>query len=105
MNINDLGSSAHAKLAAVLNTLVERHNVRLDFTATTLGELEAVYEACGSQRAKVVESASHNSYLENPSYTEATLIQEAIHIFLSEVAPKRLNRRRKSNSALGANNE
>lgn len=103
MFVKDLETTAHFKLAKVLETLQEQYNIVLDFTKTNFDELMDVYEACGSTKIQIVESVSYNSYHSNPSYLEASLIQEAIHIFLSEVAPKRLNRRLKTTN--GANDE
>jgi hypothetical protein len=105
MNVNDLGSSTPVKLVRVLNALVEHHGIRLDFTKSNFDQLMETYDACAAVKFRIVESAAHNSYHTNDKYREAALIQEAIHIFLSEVAPKRLNRRQNHKQALGANNE
>lgn len=103
MFVNDLETSAPYKLAKVLGSLKENHCIQLDFSAVNFDELMSIYEACGSQKLQIVESTAHNTYHTNTTYLEATLIQEAIHIFLSEVAPKRLNRRLKTTN--GANDE
>ncbi len=104
MIVNELEHSAHYKLAKVLRTLSESHGIHLDFTQSDFDQLMGVYEECQSARSRIVESAAHNTYHSNDKYLEASLIQEAIHIFLSEVAPKRLNRRLRT-TAYGANNE
>lgn len=105
MIVNDLEHSAHFRLAKVLSTLQESYGIHLDFTKADFEQLIGVYEECQSTRSRIVESASHNTYHNNATYMESGLIQEAIHIFLSEVAPKRLNRRIKKTPAFGANNE
>jgi hypothetical protein len=103
MRVNDLETSAHFRLVKVLEALQERHNIQLDFSAVDFDQLMSIYEDYGSKKNLIVESTTHNTYHNNSQYLEATLIQEAIHIFLSEVAPKRLNRRLKTTN--GANNE
>jgi len=105
MIVNDLNTSAHFKLAKIMETLGANHGVYLDFAAADFDSLMGVYESCAATRYSIVESANHNTYHSNDKYVEAGLIQEAIHIFLSEVAPKRLNRRMKNKPAFGANNE
>lgn len=105
MIVNELEHSAHFKLAKVLSTLRESHGIHLDFTQSDFDQLMGVYEECQRTRSRIVESTAHNTYHSNDKYLESGLIQEAIHIFLSEVAPKRLNRRLKKTPAFGADNE
>lgn len=105
MIVNDLNLSAPYKLAKVMTTLQEKHGIQLDFTRADFNSLMGIYEECEAVRSRIVESTSHNTYNDNPKYVEACLIKEAIHIFLSEVAPKRLNRRLNNNPAGGANDE
>lgn len=105
MIVTDLENSAHYKLCKVMETLHELHGVKLDFTNSNFDQLIGVYEECQNVRSRIVETTSYNTYNDNPRYIEASLIQEAIHIFLSEVAPKRLNRRLNNTPAFGANDE
>ena len=105
MIVNELEHSASYKLVKVLKSLSESYGVHLDFTKTNFDQLISVYEDCERKRSRIVESTSHNTYHSNAAYLESGLIQEAITIFLSEVAPKRLNRRMKNKPAFGANNE
>lgn len=102
MVINELETSAAYRLAKVLDALFEQHQVVLDFLASDFDQLMSISEECASVKSRIVESTSHNTYHENAGYQEASLIQEAIQIFLSEVAPMRLNRRKKSNMSSGA---
>jgi hypothetical protein len=98
MNIDELANSPHYRLSKILNLLETMYGITIDFDGAVSGEeLAQVYEEFGSVRAQIISEAHHNSYNQNPEYTKAVLIQEAIRIFLSEVAPKR--RRRKKNSA------
>lgn len=98
MNIDELANSSHYRLSKVLGLLETMYGITIDFDgAVSSEELAQVYEEFGAVRAQIISEAHHNSYNQNPEYTKAVLIQEAIRIFLSEVAPKR--RRRKKNSA------
>lgn len=105
MVIDELDTSAHVRLAQVLSQLHEQHSIHLDFLSADFDLLMQVYEECAVTRKTIVESTAHNSYIGNQRYVEASLIQEAIKIFLSEVAPKRLKRRLRSVPSFGANNE
>jgi hypothetical protein len=105
MFIEDLEHTAAYKLFKILESLETSHRVRLNFHKANFDQLMSVYEAYSAKRQKIVETSTHSSFTENKEYSEAKLIQEAIYIFLSEVAPKRLNRRLKNKQATGANNE
>ena len=105
MNVNDLSNTAHYRLSKIMEALDTLHGVQLDFTKADFDTLIGVLEDCQSTRQSIVESTSFNTYHENKKFQEVGLIQEAIHIFLSEVAPKRLNRRLKTTTAFGADNE
>lgn len=90
MVINELENSSHYKLSKLLGLLETMYGVTIDFTAAQApGELELVYEEFGRLRSEIISEARHNSYNSNPDYAKACLIQEAIRLFLSEVAPKR----------------
>lgn len=94
MVVDDLGNSSHYKLSKLLGLLESMYGITIDFAAAENSvELETVYEEFGKVRTQIISEAHHNSYNTNPDYTKAVLIQEAIRLFLSEVAPKR---RRKS---------
>jgi hypothetical protein len=99
MNVDDLAISPNYQLRKILNLLENLYGLTIDFSAAkSKAELESIYEAYGLERLNIIQEAHHNSYNQNPEYTKACLIQEAIRIFLSEVAPKRRNntRRRKA---------
>lgn len=105
MFVEDLEHTAEYKLYKILESLETSHQIRLDFRKVNFDQLMSIYESYSVKRQKIVETSTHSSYTENKEYSEAKLIQEAIYIFLSEVAPKRLNRRLKNKQATGANNE
>ena len=98
MIVDDLGNSTPYQLSRVLSVLESLYGVTIDFDAADdAGQLEQVYESYGALRKQIISEAHYNSYHANPDYAKACLIQEAIRIFLSEVAPKR--RRSKRNNA------
>lgn len=94
MVIDEINVSSSYQLARVLGLLESQHGITIDFDAAKdLAELRGLYEACGLERSRIIRESSFNSCNNDPTYTRAVLIQEAINIFLSEVAPKRLRRK------------
>jgi hypothetical protein len=99
MVISELNTSASYRLSKVLNLLESLYGLTIDFDAAeSLAQLQSIYEMYGLERSKIIKESSHNSYNNDPAYTKAVLIQEAIHIFLSEVAPKRIKRTKKTSA-------
>lgn len=99
MVVDDLNTSPSYRLSRILGVLESLHNITIDFdSAKNTAELKSVYEAYGLERSRIIRESSFNSYYSNPNYTKAVLIQEAIHIFLSEVAPKRIKKNKKKSS-------
>jgi hypothetical protein len=96
MNVDDLDTTTSYRLARVLTVLETHHNTVINFDLVeSLDQLEQVYEAYTQKRSKVSESAS-DGHLFDADHQRDEMIQEAIHIFLSEIAPKRLNRSKQS---------
>jgi len=99
MVIDELNTSPNYRLARILNLLESLFGLTIDFeAANSLAELRSLHEAYGLERSRIIQESSFNSCNSNPHYTKAVLIQEAIHIFLSEVAPKRIKRTKKTSS-------
>jgi len=99
MVIDDLIMSPSYRLAKILTVLESSHGVKINFDSIkSLNELQGIYEAYGSMKTQLISESAFNSYYEDPQFTEAVLIQEAIHIFLSEVAPKRIKRTQKTSA-------
>lgn len=97
MVVDDLSTSPSYRLSKVLGLLESLYGITIDFGAVTnVAELKSIYEAYGAERSRIISEAAYNSYSHDPDYTKAVLIQEAIHIFLSEVAPKRIKRSKSS---------
>jgi len=86
MFVNSLDSLRDRKLSQILHTL--KHVHQWEFTAEdprSLQETKSQYEAL---KQKIVEQSAFNTYYNNPEYTKAALITEAIQMLL-EIAPKR----------------
>lgn len=89
MVIEELDTGAF-KLTRILQVLESKFDIRLNFDAVkSRAELQSIYEEFGAVRSQIIRESQFNSYNQDPEYTKACLIQEAIQIFLSEVAPKR----------------
>jgi hypothetical protein len=97
MVIDELNTSSSYRLSRILNVLESIYGLTIDFdAANSHAELQSVYEEYGIVRNQIIRESEYNSYNQNPDYTKAVLIQEAIHIFLSEVAPKRIKKTKNS---------
>jgi hypothetical protein len=95
MVLDDLNTSASFRLSRLLAILESKFGVTIDFAAAeSAAELQAVYEAFGEQREQIIRESAFNTYNANPDYVKASLIRDAISLFLSEVAPKRIHRPR-----------
>lgn len=94
MGIDELNTSSSYRLNKVLGLLESLFGLSIDFdAANSPAELQSIYEAYGLERSRIIQESAFNSYNNDPAYTKAVLIQEAIHIFLSEVAPKRIRKK------------
>lgn len=94
MVIDELKAGPNYRLQKVLDLLESLFGVTIDFgSATSTAELQSIYEAYGLERSRIIQESAYNTCSNNPDYTKAVLIQEAIHIFLSEVAPKRIRKK------------
>lgn len=99
MVIDELNTSASYRLSRILNLLESLCGVTINFDAVeNLAQLQSIYEMYGLERSRIIKESAFNTYNDDPSYTKAVLIQEAIGIFLSEVAPKRIKRRKKNSA-------
>ena len=95
MVIDELDNSASFRLARILRVLESMYGLTINFGAgASAAELQEVYEEFGLVRAKIISEAHFNTYTQDSEYAKACLIQEAIKIFLSEVAPKRIRRKK-----------
>lgn len=100
MIVDDLAVGPNYQLNKILRLLETLYGLTIDFDAVkSKAELESIYEAYGLERLNIIREAHHNSYNQNSDYTKACLIQEAIRIFLKEIAPKRRNTTRTKRNA------
>lgn len=90
MVIDELDTGADYRLARIMRVLESQFSISLDFNAVkSRAELLSIYQECGAIRSKIIRESQFNSYNQDAEYTKACLIQEAIQLFLSEVAPQR----------------
>ncbi len=93
MVVDELDVSAEYRLSRICSLLESVYEVTLDFAAVKRkADLVSIYEKYNIVRQRIVRETQYNTYNQNPEYAKACLIQEAICIFLSEIAPKRHNR-------------
>jgi hypothetical protein len=81
------------KLNKLLKTLNCVYGVTIDFE-NNISILEQVMEECKVTKQRILRECGFNSYNKNEEYTKATLIIEAITIYLVEIAPKRIPRQK-----------
>lgn len=96
MYLNQFESTSQVRLQQILATLKDVHGVHIKIDLASPSAEFAIREcqsAWESTRNKIVSESSFNSYQQNPQYTKAMLILEAMKIMLTEIGPKR---RRKS---------
>ena len=92
MYLNQFESTSQVRLQQVLATLKDVHGVhiKIDLGSPTaefaIKECQTAWE---STRNTIVSESSFNSYQQNPQYTKAMLILEAMKIMLTEIGPKR----------------
>jgi hypothetical protein len=82
--------SAH-QLNAILK---KRFGVEVDFTCSA-AELRDLMEHYTSRRELIVEEMGNNAAIVSSEYVKYHLITEAVRIFLREIAPRRINKKRK----------
>ena len=90
MIIEYLDTSPHFRLKKIIGLLENLHGVTINFDAVKdKNHLEAIYLKYAKIKESILLTDEFNVYHLNETYTRASLIQEAIKIFLSEIAPKR----------------
>lgn len=91
----DTGNHRLTRLLDALNSLC---GVTINFTDNDDETLKSVMEEFISVKQQIVRESQFNNYHVDPEYTKACLIAEAIRIYLREIAPKRIRRRRQKTS-------
>ena len=96
MHLNQFETTNEVRLNQILHTLKSVYDVhiKIDLDSPTA---ESMIMECKSSwestRDRIISESSFNSYQQNPQYTKAMLILEAMRIMITEIAPRR--RRRK----------
>ena len=97
MDVTDLEIGPAIKIAILLKILESAYGLTVDLSAP-IPELISIHDKCKDYTTKVFEDSNIGT---DPEYGKALLIQESIRMFLSEIAPKRINR--KNSETKGAN--
>ena len=104
MYLNQFESTNEVRLTQVLHTLESVYGVHININLDSPAAESAIKEcqsAWESTRDRIISESSFNSYQQNPQYTKAMLILEAMRIMITEIAPRR-RRRRMAESAKDA---
>lgn len=86
MFINNLQPDSNRRLIQIQRTL--RESYQFDLDSIDPGQLHALAQKYQTIRARIVAESSYNSYLQNPEYSKAVLIAEAVRLLL-EIQPRR----------------
>lgn len=82
--------------AISLNTaLKDRFGIEVDFTAD-IELLRAIMEHYLDKRNAILAESGSMALVESPDYAKAFLITEAVRMFLREIAPRRMSKRKKT---------
>lgn len=93
MLVDEVSTLPNYRLNKLLHTLNAVYGVKIDFDGNDDATLQQVMESYGEKKSAILRECGFNSYNGNEEYTKATLIMEAIKIYLVEIAPKRIRRK------------
>lgn len=100
MFINNFQSSNGYRLHQVLHTLKSVHDTDLVLESMTDADIEFVKDNSEYTKNDIVNESQFNSYHTNPEYTKHTLILEAVRLYLTEIAPKRMRKKVKESEEM-----
>lgn len=84
-----------ARMVAPLNErLARQYGVSIDF-ATDDDHLRQVLEHYTGKREMLISLLGEAEAMNDPDYAKAVLISETVRLFLREIAPKRVRRKKK----------
>lgn len=86
--------SAERKLNKILSSLKNSFGITINFNKISTQKLEETFVKFSRLKQKIVENSNFNSYVQDPNYAKATLVCEAINVYLKEIAPNRKRRHR-----------
>jgi hypothetical protein len=92
------GSTIEMRLNKMHQTLDKLFGIKLNLDIKNVNKLRSLLEEYTQLREKILHESNFNSYYQNPEYVKAILILEAINVFLSEIAPKRMQKKNKKKS-------
>lgn len=93
MDVSELKPSPAVKIARLLKILESTYGITVDLSCP-INKLIKAHDDCAKYTSMVFETSNIGS---DPEYGKALLIQECIRMFLSEIAPKRINRKSSEN--------
>ena len=102
MHLNQFESTNEVRLNQILHTLKSVYDVHINMDFDSPTAESAIMEcklAWESTRDRIISESSFNSYQQNPQYTKAMLILEAMRIMITEIAPRRRRHRTDESSA------
>ena len=83
-----------------MHTLKSVYETELALESMTDADIEFVKDNSEYTKDDIVNESQFNSYHTNPEYTKHTLILEAVRLYLTEIAPKRLRRKVKESEEM-----
>jgi hypothetical protein len=94
MIVNEFENSKEYRLQQIIHTLESIHGVKLDLDSQSVDELRTLGESCEIIKNSIVHESAFNTAMQNPEYTKNMLMMEAIKIYLAEIAPKRMSKKK-----------
>lgn len=93
MIVNEFENTKEYRLQQIINTLKSIHGYELDLGSKSTEQIQSLNETCEIVKNSIVKESRFNTWMQNPEYTKNMLIMEAIRIYLTEIAPKRMNKK------------
>lgn len=89
----NLHNRAMRKVATLNESLSARHGVEIDFNSG-VDHLVSVLKHYSKKREHLLVHLGEGAALKHPDYTKAVLISESVRMYLREVAPKRVRKKK-----------
>lgn len=95
MIVNEFENTKEYRFQQIVNTLKNIHGYCLELDSKNQDQIRSLHESCEMVKNSIVKESSFNTWMQNPEYTKNMLIMEAIRIYLTEIAPRRMNKKSK----------
>ena len=95
MTIRDERAHAMRKIAPLNERLAHQFGLQIDF-ASDEQHLRQVLEHYHATREFILAEYGESAAMNDPNYAKAVLISEAVRMYLREIAPKRIRRKKKN---------